>query len=513
MTSLNSNTQKIKTGSTAAEALRSLRRGLTRAGGFALYIAVVKTPAQRNQFITLLSEAMPTAKLQTVTITSGANDVLDEIHKQLGSIISGPVMIVGLEDVLSSDTEKHPILNALNLRRPDWPQLVPQPVVLWIPEHLLPILARSTPDFLDWRSDTLHFPDIETAQLQVLRSSIWESGFDTRMSAAARIERIKELEARVTSNEHSRDPVIRSTVANWLNELGAHLFLLGKMQEARNCFEKNLSFSREIGNRRGEGAALGNLGSAYFSLGDTRKSVEFYEQSLAIARETGNRRGESDALGGLGNTYAILGNAHKAIEFYEQSLVMTREIADRRGEGADLGNLGNVYKDLGETRKAIELYGQALTIGREIGDRQGEAHAIGNLGNAYETLGELHKSVEFYEQALAIYRKIGDRRGEGATLNRLGNAFLLLDDAHKALECHEQHLIFAREIGDQRAEGNGLWNSALALDRLGERAKAIARAEAALKIREAIGDPNAAKVRVQLAEWRGQAEPFWIKVG
>ena len=513
MTSLNSNSQKIETGSTAAEALRALRRGLTRADGFALYIAVVKTPSQRNQFITLLSEAMPTAKPQTVTITSGANDVLDEIHKQLGSTISGPVMIVGLEDVLSSDTEKHPILNALNLRRPDWPQLVPQPVVLWIPEHLLPILARSTPDFLDWRSDTLHFPDIQTAQLQVLRSNIWETGFDTRMSVAARIERIKELEARVTANEHSRDPVIRSTVANWLNELGMHLFLLGKTQEALNRFEKCLYFFREFDNRRGEGVVLGNLGSAYFSLGDIPKAIEFYEQALSIARETGNRRGESDALGGLGNTYSILGNAHKAIEFYEQSLVVTREIRDRRGEGANLGNLGNVYKNSGETRKAIEFYEQALTIDREIGDRQGEGNALGNLGNVYEDLGELRKAVDLYEQALAIYREIGDRHGEGSTLGRLGNAFLLLDDASKAIKFYEQQLAIAREIGDRQGEGNGLWNSALALNKFGERTQAIVRAEAALKIREAIGDPKAEKVRARLAEWRGQAEPFWIKVG
>jgi hypothetical protein len=113
----------------AVEPLRALRRGLARADGFALYIAVVKTPAQRNQLIMLLGEAMPKVTPQIVTIGKESTDVLDEIHKQLGGNISGPVMVIGLEDVLSSDTQSHPILNSLNLRRPDWPQLVSKPVV------------------------------------------------------------------------------------------------------------------------------------------------------------------------------------------------------------------------------------------------------------------------------------------------------------------------------------------------------------------------------------------------
>ncbi|HEX7332224.1 MAG TPA: hypothetical protein VF290_12045 [Pyrinomonadaceae bacterium] len=44
----------------------------------------------------------------------------------------------------------------------------------------------------------------------------------------------------------------------------------------------------------------------------------------------------------------------------------------------------------------------------------------------------------------------------------------------------------------------------LGLDQLGERAQAIQHAEQALIIQEQIEDPNAAQVREQLADWRGQ---------
>jgi len=303
-----------------------------------------------------------------------------------------------------------------------------------------------------------------------------------------------------------------SLISTFLN-LSRTCHVLGQIQRSLHHAQLALTLARETGKRHSEEQALLHLGIAWLSFGEARKAIEFCEQALVIAREVGDRQGESVALGNLGNAYSLSGNARKAIEFYEQALAIGQEIGDRKGVGANLGNLGNAYKDLGETHKAIDFYEQALAIDREIGDRQGEGNAVGNLGSAYENLGEINKAIDFYEQALVIFREIGDRHGEGSTLGRLGNAFLLLDDARKAIEFHEQQLIIAREIGDRQGEGNGLWNSALALNKLGERTKAIARAEAALIIREAIGDPKAEKVRARLAEWRGQANPFWIKIG
>jgi hypothetical protein len=42
--------------------------------------------------------------------------------------------------------------------------------------------------------------------------------------------------------------------------------------------------AREIGDRRGEGNALGNLGIAYAGLGETTKATPLLEQALVIAR-------------------------------------------------------------------------------------------------------------------------------------------------------------------------------------------------------------------------------------
>ena len=116
-----------------------------------------------------------------------------------------------------------------------------------------------------------------------------------------------------------------------------------------------LAIAREIGDRRGEGNALGNLGIAWRDLGEPRKAIEYFEQKLAIAREIGDRRGEGNALGNLGLAWAALGEPRKAIDFYEQQLAIAREIGDRRGEGNALFERGAGPREgSNETESAVE---------------------------------------------------------------------------------------------------------------------------------------------------------------
>jgi tetratricopeptide (TPR) repeat protein len=180
--------------------------------------------------------------------------------------------------------------------------------------------------------------------------------------------------------------------------------------------------AREIGDRRGEGVALGNLGNAYAALGQVDQAIGYYEQGLAIDREIGDRRGEGADLGNLGNAYYSLGQVDQTIGYHEQALAVAREIGDRRGEGADLGNLGGNYYRLGQVDKAIGYHEQHLAIAREIGDRRSEGCALGNLGLAYAALGQVDQAIGYHEQHLAIARETGDRQGEGNALGSLGQA-------------------------------------------------------------------------------------------
>ncbi len=285
-----------------------------------------------------------------------------------------------------------------------------------------------------------------------------------------------------------------------LGNLGNAYHSLGQVKEAIGYYTQTLEIHREIGDRRGEGNGLGNLGLAYAALGQVKEAIGYYEEALVISREIGDRRGEGNRLGNLGNAYAALGQVSEAIGYYEEALVISREIGDHRGEGNGLGNLGLAYADLGQVSEAIGYYEEALVISREIGDRRGEGNYLGSLGIAYKNLGQVSEAIGYYEEALVISREIGYRRGEGAHLGNLGIAYYSLGQVSEAIGYHEEALVISREIGDRRGEGNRLGNLGLAYKQLGEPERAKALWQQALAIYEEILSPTAATVRGWLAE-------------
>ncbi len=52
-------------------------------------------------------------------------------------------------------------------------------------------------------------------------------------------------------------------------------------------------------------ASLSNLGNAYDYLGKYQQAINYHQQSLDIAREVGNRQGEAASLGNLGLAYMV----------------------------------------------------------------------------------------------------------------------------------------------------------------------------------------------------------------
>jgi tetratricopeptide (TPR) repeat protein len=72
------------------------------------------------------------------------------------------------------------------------------------------------------------------------------------------------------------------------------------------------------------------LGTAYAQLGQVVWANGYYERQLVIVREIGDRRGEGASLGNLGLPYANLGQVERAIGLLEQALRIGQEIKYRQ---------------------------------------------------------------------------------------------------------------------------------------------------------------------------------------
>ncbi|MEM9817582.1 MAG: CHAT domain-containing protein [Cyanobacteria bacterium P01_D01_bin.6] len=277
-------------------------------------------------------------------------------------------------------------------------------------------------------------------------------------------------------------------------------------EQALASWQAALSLYRQLSDRQGEAASLGNLGLVYERLGNERSAIDSYEQALGIARETGYRQSEANTLGNLSRIYNLLGNYRQGIDYHQQFLTIAREMGDRQSEADALNNLGLAYYNLGDYGRAIGLYEQSLAIGRELRDRPldtlapgsfvprrsdnsvEEARALGNLGLVYQRLGNYRRAIDYFEQSLAIFPNLGDRQSEVLALNNLGSAHRFLDEYERAIDYYSQALILAREIGDRRSEALPLSNLGDVYASFGDYDRAIESYEQALSIYREVGN-------------------------
>jgi tetratricopeptide (TPR) repeat protein len=175
------------------------------------------------------------------------------------------------------------------------------------------------------------------------------------------------------------------------------------------------------------------LGSATTGWGEYGQAIDLHTQALAIARQVDNRQGEGADLGNLGNCYYCLGEYGRAIDFNTQALAIARETGDREGESTGLGNLGNCYYSLGEYPQAIDLHTQALAIARDISNRYLEANSLGYMGRTWLASGDARQALALFEQAVSIADATGDVEPAVEARSWLARAHLQLGDVAAAL--------------------------------------------------------------------------------
>ena len=210
--------------------------------------------------------------------------------------------------------------------------------------------------------------------------------------------------------------------------------------DAEAHYRRALELQRADGDRQQEGHTLRNLGVLFRSMGDTPKAVELYEQATAIDREVGNRIGLAASLGNLGLALEDSGDARSLPMIYE-ALEIQRELGNRRTEGQVLTNLGSLLDQAGDPDGARAHYEQAIAIYRVVGDPVSLGIALGNLGTLERSVGHLEASRERSAEALALHRRTGFEYGVPYWLSNLavlethdGDLEAGLTLAHEAVE-------------------------------------------------------------------------------
>lgn len=283
--------------------------------------------------------------------------------------------------------------------------------------------------------------------------------------------------------------------AESLNLLGnVYLFIGGKVDRARICFERALSIQEAAfaGDDIAIAKSLNLLGLWHLNHGEARRAETFFSDALDICRRC---CGVEHALtatyeNNLGDTLRRLNKLEEALPHLQRALATNEKLhgSHHPDTAMNLNNIAIVLHDSGQLPEARLYYERALAIRREtLGEEHPEtALMLNNLGSILIDLGELALAEELLQAALTTFEKIFTEPHSftAFSLNNLGKLYRLLGDLSQAQSYFEKALHIRESViaGDHPLMGHSLRNLGELLAERGQFAAARHHLERALGV-------------------------------
>ncbi len=356
----------------AGDALRLLRRSLQRSRGFALLLCVCELPTARNQFIAQLGAAMPDVELITIDAADPGQDLLEALAAHVTDARPRAFMVVVADALLADPASAQHFLDTLNLRRAEWPHRVPHPVAFWLPRRHLGEVTRGAPDFFDWRSDTIDFPEVPDTALRPLGIREWKFGVDPRFSLEERNERLRELKSRIAAVADATDEVIVRQRLAWWDEVADLEQVRGELDEALRIREREeLPSYQRLGDDRDIALTQGKIADILQYRGQLDEALRIREQEeLPVYQRLGDIHSVAVTQGKIANILHARGQLDEALRIREQEQLPALErLGDVRGVLVARANLAlNLLKRAapGDRDKARGLLCLALSDARRL---------------------------------------------------------------------------------------------------------------------------------------------------
>ena len=226
-------------------------------------------------------------------------------------------------------------------------------------------------------------------------------------------------------------------IADSYNKLGNVFFNSGKIEEAKDYFQKSLDMRKLLYGHQhpNVAASLSNLGSVHSEMGDLATARDFFQRSHVLREENYGEMHPhvADSLSNLGILYSKICSHVEAIQYHERALEMRKKLFfEDHGLIADsYNNLALAYKFAGQLEKAKECFQSALHIREKVSgkDHPVVAALLSNLGVLYMELEEMEKS----KAALHCAVEISSHR-MGSYLFNLGLVYQRCQEFDRAAE-------------------------------------------------------------------------------
>jgi CHAT domain-containing protein/tetratricopeptide (TPR) repeat protein len=278
---------------------------------------------------------------------------------------------------------------------------------------------------------------------------------------------------------------------------------IGRMQQARDCFQQSLAIFREIGERGSEGKTLYLLGETWVRE-SVKTGLDYYLKAEPLLHAAGDIEYEAEVLWSLGMTWLQLGEPQKAFEALGKAQPLVQRIHTADPRAVVLDNLSKVHHAVGDYQKALDAQYEALALRQSIGGVESSANSYLYLALVYLDLGETERAAEFLQQSVKLRQSIGYHFRALRSQCELGRAYYLLGQHKTALDYFQSILPLTREHNEKFAESRVLEGLGLTSQALGEHRKAVEFYEQALAVMRGL-QWQAGESRVILASGQAHA--------
>ncbi|MBT9393687.1 hypothetical protein KLP40_10980 [Hymenobacter sp. NST-14] len=213
---------------------------------------------------------------------------------------------------------------------------------------------------------------------------------------------------------------------------------------------RSLALARQLGHRRGEGAALNRLGAALRE-SNLAEALRLFQQSLRIGQQLRDTSLQAQNLRSIGIIYVYLRDRQVGLSYYFRALALDRLLGDERREVVEISNIGLAYDLYGEVDSAAYYQERAYALARRL--HSSTNYILYGLGNVARQRGQVAQARAYYRRSLAE----SERRGH---LRSLNFSYLGLAALHQQLGQADSVIYYAR-LGVQAARANGFLRGVL----------------------------------------------------
>jgi class 3 adenylate cyclase/tetratricopeptide (TPR) repeat protein len=254
-------------------------------------------------------------------------------------------------------------------------------------------------------------------------------------------------------------------------------FVVSEWDVSIQCYGDLVELTRNEGDRKLEGMALGGLGFAQTIGHDFEAADASAKEALEIADELADDGVRTGALMITTFLGILRGNVAESVAVGERVAALAQKTEQPFYECFcdELFILGYSWRSLYEEANRNAEVGVARA--EEYGMTEPLAFNKWARGVALASSGRYTEAIACLDDAIQFCERIGDKAVRSRSWNTLGWVYMELHDFEQGIECNQKGLDIAHDVGDPEITINAQLNLADAAFAIGERTRATRELE------------------------------------